>query len=78
LLKSLLLHVPTLFRALARRKVTRVVEELASETSRRTVTSELVVRGYILASAKVTRYRLHAPLRAHGFDPDRFRADFET
>jgi len=77
LLKGLLQHVPALFRGLARRKVTKLVEELAGETADRIVTSELVVRGYILSSAKITRYRLHAPLLAHGYDPERYRADFE-
>ncbi|MBS2031985.1 MAG: DUF2621 family protein [Deltaproteobacteria bacterium] len=76
--KRLLQHVPALFRALARRKVVRVVEELAAETADRRVTPLLVVRGYILASAKVTRYRLHEPLRACGYDPNDFRAEFEA
>lgn len=77
LLKSLLSHVPALFRALARRKVTRVVEELADQ-DRTAVTREHVIRGYILASAKITRYRLVEPLRRCGIDPDRYREEFEA
>jgi catechol 2,3-dioxygenase-like lactoylglutathione lyase family enzyme len=77
LLKSLLSPVPALFRALARRKVTRVVEELAGN-DRSPVTREHVIRGYILSSAKITRYRLIEPLRENGIDPDRYRDEFEA
>lgn len=77
LLVSLLSHVPALFRALARRKVTRVVEEIAGN-DRAAVTREHVIRGYILASAKITRYRLVEPLRAHGIDPNRYKAEFDA
>ncbi len=77
LLVSLLSHVPALFRALARRKVTRVIEELAGY-DHSLVTREYVIRGYIMSSAKVTRYRVIEPLRKHGIDPDRYRAEFEA
>lgn len=77
LLKSLLSHVPALFRALARRKVTRVVEELASNDQSR-VTREHVIRGYIMASAKITRYRLIEPLRKCGIDPDAYKEEFDA
>jgi len=75
LMKSLLLAVPAIFRGLARRKVVRVVEELVAGGR---ISEHDVVRGYILASAKVTRSRLRAPLTRHGFDPDAFRAEFEA
>lgn len=75
LLKSLLLAVPAIFRSLARRKVVRVVEELEAGGRIREID---VVRGYILASAKVTRGRLRTPLVRHGFDPEQFRAEFEA
>lgn len=77
LLVSLLSHVPALFRALARRKVTRIVEELAGN-DRSPVTREHVIRGYILASAKVTRYRLVEPLRRCGIDPECYREEFDA
>jgi catechol 2,3-dioxygenase-like lactoylglutathione lyase family enzyme len=77
LLVSLLSCVPALFRALARRKVTKVVEELAGY-DRSPVTREHVIRGYIMASAKVTRYRLVEPLRRNGIDPDRYRSEFDA
>lgn len=76
LLKRLLAHVPALFRMLARRKTTRVIEQLARE-ARSPVTRELVIKGYITASAKITRYRLVEPLRAEGIDPDDYRAEFD-
>jgi predicted enzyme related to lactoylglutathione lyase len=76
LMKSLLKHVPALFRALARRKVVREAEALAKSTN--LVTKDAVVRGYILASARVTRSRAIEPLRAHGYDPDDYRAEFEA
>lgn len=76
LLQRLLSHVPALFRMLARRKTTRVIEGLAKE-GRSAVTRELVIRGYITASAKVTRYRLLEPLRAEGINPDDYRAEFD-
>lgn len=74
LLKSLLLSVPSLFRGLARRRVTRIAEDLAEKKQ---VGREDVIRAFILASAKVTRYRAVAPLKAHGIDPDRYRAEFD-
>jgi len=77
LLKSLLSHVPALFRALARRKVTRVVEELAGY-DQSPVTRQHVIRGYILSSAKITRYRLIDPLRKCGIDPDVYKEEFEA
>jgi catechol 2,3-dioxygenase-like lactoylglutathione lyase family enzyme len=76
LLKRLLAHVPALFRMLARRKTTRVIEQLARE-AQSPVTRELVIKGYITASAKITRYRLVEPMRAEGIDPDDYRAEFD-
>jgi predicted enzyme related to lactoylglutathione lyase len=77
LLKSLISHVPALFRALARRKVTKIVEELAGY-DHSAVTREHVIRGYILSSAKITRYRLVEPLRQCGIDPDRYKEEFDA
>lgn len=76
LLQRLLSHVPALFRMLARRKTTRVIEQLARE-AKSPVTRELVIKGYITSSAKVTRYRLVEPLRAEGINPDDYREDFD-
>lgn len=76
LLKRLLAHVPALFRMLARRKTTRVIEQLAAE-AHSPVTQEWVIKGYITASAKITRFRLVEPLRAEGINPDDYRAEFE-
>lgn len=76
LLKRLLAHVPALFRMLARRKTTRVIEQMAAE-AHSPVTRELVIKGYITASAKVTRYRLVEPLRAEGIDPGKYQAEFD-
>ena len=76
LLKALLSHVPALFRMLARRKTTRIIELMAAE-EKSAVTRELVIKGYITSSAKVTRYRLIEPLRAEGIDPDDYRTEFD-
>lgn len=76
LLQRLLAHVPALFRMLARRKTTRVIEQMAAE-EHSAVTRELVIRGYITSSAKVTRYRLIEPLRAEGIDPADWQAEFD-
>lgn len=76
LLQRLLKHVPAFFRMLARRKTTRVIEMLARELQS-PVTREIVIRGYITASAKVTRYRLVEPLRAEGINPDDYQEDFD-
>jgi catechol 2,3-dioxygenase-like lactoylglutathione lyase family enzyme len=76
LLQRLLSHVPALFRMLARRKTTRVIEMLARE-AQSAVTRDIVIKGYITSSAKVTRYRLVAPLRAQGINPDDYREDFD-
>lgn len=76
LLVRLLSHVPAFFRMLARRKVTRVVEELAKKDNS-AVTREHVIKGYITASAKVTRGRLIEPLKAEGINPDDYQAEFD-
>ncbi|MGB3069432.1 MAG: DUF2621 family protein [Ottowia sp.] len=76
LLKRLLGHVPALFRMLARRKTTRVIEMMAKE-AQSPVTRELVIKGYITSSAKVTRSRLIEPLRAEGINPDDYKAEFD-
>ncbi|MDH5736410.1 MAG: DUF2621 family protein, partial [Gammaproteobacteria bacterium] len=68
LVVNLLSHVPAFFRMLARRKVTRVVEQLAKADDS-PVTREHVIKGYITASAKVTRVRLIKPLLAEGINP---------
>jgi len=75
-LKSLLMSVPALFRALARRRVVAVAEELAR--SRNLVTREEVIRGFILASPRVTRPRNRQPLLDHGVDVDRYRDDWDA
>lgn len=75
LLKSLLKHVPAMFRGLARRKCTRVIEQVAGKTNR--VTRDEVVRGYILSNARITRSRLIKPLKDHGFDPADYQAEFD-
>jgi catechol 2,3-dioxygenase-like lactoylglutathione lyase family enzyme len=76
LLKSLLKSVPALFRMLARHKVAAMSEELASTT--RVVTREEVIRGFILASPKVTRNRNRKPLIDHGVDVERYREDWDA
>jgi len=76
LLKQLLKGVPALFRGLARRRVVRVVEELAA--CRSVVTREDVIRGFIRASPKVTRGRNRGPLLDAGIDVDRYQADWEA
>lgn len=76
LLQRLLGHVPALFRMLARRKVTRVVEQLAKEDGS-PVTREHVIKGYITASAKITRSRLIEPLKAEGINPDDYQEEFD-
>ena len=76
LLKRLLSHVPALFRMLARRKTTRIIEQVAKE-EKSAVTRELVIKGYITASAKITRYRLVEPLKAEGINPADYQAEFD-
>jgi len=76
LLKSLLKSVPALFRSLARWKVVRCAEDLASAS--RTVTREEVIRGFILASPRVTRGRNRQPLIAHGVDVDLYDEDWKA
>jgi hypothetical protein len=61
---------------LARRKATRVVEELAREDNS-AVTREHVIRGYIMSSAKVTRSRVIEPLRAEGINPHEYQEEFD-
>jgi catechol 2,3-dioxygenase-like lactoylglutathione lyase family enzyme len=76
LLKSLLKSVPALFRGLARHRIVAVAEELAE--SRRLVTREEVIRGFILASPRVTRSRNRQPLIDHGIDVERYKSDWDA
>ena len=77
LLNELLSYVPALFRGMARRKVTRIIEEVA-EIDQTVVTRETVIRGYIMASAKIKRDRLLEPLKKCGIDPDRYKEEFDS
>lgn len=74
LLKSLLTSVPALFRGLARRKVVQEAELLATDHA---VSREDVIRAYIRANSRPTRYRVKKPLEQHGIDPERYAADFD-
>jgi len=76
LLKRLLSYVPAMFRGLARRKVTKVVEMLAKE-DHSAVTREHAIKGYITSSAKVTRGRLIEPLKKEGINPDDYKEEFD-
>lgn len=76
LLQALLKSVPALFRALARYRVTREAELLAERT--RVVSREEVIRGFILASPKVTRGRNRKPLVDQGIDVDKYQADWDA
>lgn len=76
LLKSLLKKVPALFRGLARRRVVAVAEELAG--ARNLVGREEAIRGFILASPRVTRGRNRQPLIDHGIDVDAYQADWDA
>lgn len=53
-----------------------MIDQLARE-AQSPVTRELVIKGYITASAKITRYRLVEPLRSEGINPDDYREDFD-
>ncbi|RUR71242.1 DUF2621 family protein [Variovorax guangxiensis] len=76
LLKQLLKSVPALFRGIARRKIVRVVEELA--VNHRIVMREEVIRGFILASPRITRERNRQPLIAAGIDVHRYQDDWNA
>lgn len=77
LLNELLSYVPALFRGMARRKVTRIIEEVA-EMDHTDVTRETVIRGYIMSSAKIKRDRLIEPLKLCGIDPDNYKEEFDS
>jgi len=76
LLQALLKRVPALFRALARYRVTKEAESLAEKTRR--VGREEVIRGFILASPRVTRSRNRKPLVELGIDADKYQADWDA
>jgi len=77
LFNDLLMHVPALFRGMARRKVTKIIEELAGY-DHSAVTREHVIRGYIMSSAKIKRNRLIEPLRQCGINPDDYPEEFDS
>lgn len=77
LFNALLQHVPALFRSMARRKVTKIIEEVAGY-DQSAVTREHVIRGYILASAKIKRDRLIEPLKKCGINPDDYKEEFDA
>ena len=76
LLKVLLKAVPSLFRSLARRKIVRVAEDLAE--NRNYVSREEVIRGFILASPKITRARNRKPLIEAGIDVDNYQVEWDS
>jgi catechol 2,3-dioxygenase-like lactoylglutathione lyase family enzyme len=77
LLNELLSYVPALFRSMARRKVTRIIEEVAGYDNS-PVMRQHVIRGYILSSAKIKRNRLIEPLKQCGIDPDDYKEEFDA
>lgn len=77
LLNELLSYVPALFRSMARRKVTKIIEEVAG-FDKSEVTREHVIRGYIMSSAKIKRDRLVEPLKLCGIDPDNYKEEFDS
>jgi predicted enzyme related to lactoylglutathione lyase len=77
LLNELLKYVPALFRSMARRKVTKIIEEVAGY-DHSPVTREHVIRGYILSSAKIKRDRLIEPLKMCGIDPGDYKEEFDA
>jgi catechol 2,3-dioxygenase-like lactoylglutathione lyase family enzyme len=77
LLNKLLGFVPALFRGMARRKVTKVIEEIAG-WDKAPVNREHVIRGYIMASAKIKRDRLIEPLKQCGINPDDYKEEFDS
>lgn len=77
LLNELLSYVPALFRSMARRKVTSIIEEVAGY-DHSAVTREHVIRGYILSSAKTKRDRLIEPLKKCGIDPSNYEEEFNA
>ena len=77
LLNELLKYVPALFRSMARRKVTKIIEEVAGY-DHSPVTREHVIRGYILSSAKIKRDRLIEPLKMCGIDPSHYPEEFDA
>jgi len=77
LFNELLVYVPALFRSMARRKVTRIIEEVAGY-DHSAVMREHVIRGYILSSAKIKRDRLMDPLRKCGIDPNNYKEEFDA
>ncbi len=77
LLVELLSYVPALFRSMARRKVTKIIEEVAGY-DHSPVTREHVIRGYILSSAKIKRNRLIEPLKECGINPDDYKEEFDA
>jgi catechol 2,3-dioxygenase-like lactoylglutathione lyase family enzyme len=77
LLLELLVYVPALFRSMARRKVTKIIEEVAGYDNS-AVTREHVIRGYILSSAKIKRDRLIEPLKKCGIDPAKYPEEFDA
>jgi hypothetical protein len=68
--------VPALFRALVRYRVTREAEALAARA--RVVSREEVIRGFILASSKVTRARNRKPMIDRGIDAGKHQADWDA
>ncbi|QGJ69352.1 Hypothetical protein PBC10988_10260 [Planctomycetales bacterium 10988] len=73
LMQGLLKRVPALFRDLARKKAVAETELLA-ENNR--VIKEHVVRGYIRANPRITRFRVKKPIREMGYNPEDYAEDF--
>lgn len=77
LLKQLLKRVPALFRATARKRTTRAIEEL-SRSENRTIDREQVIRGYIMATPKFMRSQLIGPMKEEGINTDNYQEAFDS
>lgn len=73
-LKAILRTVPVLFRALARKRITKTSEIMSGDE----VDAHIVVRASILSTAKIMRKLMRAPLSDLGIDLERYQEDFDA
>ena len=76
-LQRLLKHVPVLFRALARKKGTRSIEDLARAEGV-PIDRDILIRGYIMSAPKFMRSNMVGPMATEGVNAADYQDAFDA
>lgn len=78
LLERLVLPVPSLFRESAKRTIAAKIGELALKEEAEEIHTDLIIRGYIMATPKRDHHWLIKALKEEGMDPAKYQDLLQT